>query len=142
MLICEMAAYYRSVGSSIMQALQEIYQKHGYYYAKVMSYEFTGFKAMEEMATIMNRLRKDPMTAVDGQKVIEVVDYEEETGLPKANVLSYHFESGTQVMVRPSGTEPKLKIYLTVVGKNQEVAQQKASLFLEDLQQQLRLGGK
>lgn len=142
MLICEMAAYYRSVGSSIMQALQEIYQKHGYYYAKVMSYEFTGFKAMEEMAAIMNRLRKDPMTAVDGQKVMEVVDYEEETGLPKANVLSYHFESGTQVMVRPSGTEPKLKIYLTVVGKNQEAAQQKASLFLEDLQQQLRLGGK
>ena len=142
MLICEMAAYYRSVGSSIMQALQEIYQKHGYYYAKVMSYEFTGFKAMEEMAAIMNRLRKDPMTAVDGQKVMEVVDYEEETGLPKANVLSYHFESGTQVMVRPSGTEPKLKIYLTVVGKNQEAAQQKASLFLDDLQQQLRLGGK
>ena len=142
MLICEMAAYYRSVGSSIMQALQEIYQKHGYYYAKVMSYEFTGFKAMEEMAAIMNRLRKDPMTAVDGQKVMEVVDYEGETGLPKANVLSYHFDSGTQVMVRPSGTEPKLKIYLTVVGKNQEVAQQKASLFLEDLQQQLRLGGK
>lgn len=142
MLICEMAAYYRSVGSSIMQALQEIYQKHGYYYAKVMSYEFTGFKAMEEMAAIMNRLRKDPITAVDGQKVMEVVDYEEETGLPKANVLSYHFESGTQVMVRPSGTEPKLKIYLTVVGKNQEAAQQKASLFLEDLQQQLRLGGK
>lgn len=142
MLICEMAAYYRSVGSSIMQALQEIYQKHGYYYAKVMSYEFTGFKAMEERAAIMNRLRKDPMTAVDGQKVMEVVDYEEETGLPKANVLSYHFESGTQVMVRPSGTEPKLKIYLTVVGKNQEAAQQKASLFLEDLQQQLRLGGK
>lgn len=142
MLICEMAAYYRSVGSSIMQALQEIYQKHGYYYAKVMSYEFTGFKAMEEMAAIMNRLRKDPMTAVDGQKVMEVVDYEEETGLPKANVLSYHFESGTQVMVRPSGTEPKLKIYLTVVGKNQKAAQQKASLFLEDLQQQLRLGGK
>lgn len=142
MLICEMAAYYRSVGSSIMQALQEIYQKHGYYYAKVMSYEFTGFKAMEEMAAIMNRLRKDPMTAVDGQKLMEVVDYEEETGLPKANVLSYHFESGTQVMVRPSGTEPKLKIYLTVVGKNQEAAQQKASLFLEDLQQQLRLGGK
>ena len=142
MLICEMAAYYRSVGSSIMQALQEIYQKHGYYYAKVMSYEFTGFKAMEEMAAIMNRLRKDPMTAVDGQKVMEVVDYEEEMGLPKANVLSYHFESGTQVMVRPSGTEPKLKIYLTVVGKNQEAAQQKASLFLEDLQQQLRLGGK
>ncbi|EFC06182.1 phosphoglucomutase/phosphomannomutase, alpha/beta/alpha domain II [Bulleidia extructa W1219] len=142
MLICEMAAYYRSVGSSIVQALQEIYQKHGYYYAKVMSYEFTGFKAMEEMAAIMNRLRKDPMTAVDGQKVMEVVDYEEETGLPKANVLSYHFESGTQVMVRPSGTEPKLKIYLTVVGKNQEAAQQKASLFLEDLQQQLRLGGK
>ena len=142
MLICEMAAYYRSVGSSIMQALQEIYQKHGYYYAKVMSYEFTGFKAMEEMAAIMNRLRKDPMTAVDGQKVMEVVDYEGETGLPKANVLSYHFESGTQVMVRPSGTEPKLKIYLTVVGKNQEAAQQKASLFLEDLQQQLCLGGK
>lgn len=142
MLICEMAAYYRSVGSSIMQALQEIYQKHGYYYAKVMSYEFTGFKAMEEMAAIMNHLRKDPMTAVDGQKVMEVVDYEGETGLPKANVLSYHFESGTQVMVRPSGTEPKLKIYLTVVGKNQEAAQQKASLFLEDLQQQLRLGGK
>ena len=142
MLICEMAAYYRSVGSSIMQALQEIYQKHGYYYAKVMSYEFTGFKAMEEMTAIMNRLRKDPMTAVDGQKVMEVVDYEGETGLPKANVLSYHFESGTQVMVRPSGTEPKLKIYLTVVGKNQEAAQQKASLFLEDLQQQLRLGGK
>ncbi|QRG86895.1 phospho-sugar mutase [Bulleidia sp. zg-1006] len=140
MLICEMAAYYRSIGSSIMQALQEIYQKHGYYYSKVNSYEFTGFKAMERMAAIMSHLRENPLLMVNGEKVVDIVDYQAETGLPKANVLSYRFETGTQVMIRPSGTEPKLKIYLTIVGENETLAKQKAVPFLEELQQQLHLG--
>ena len=120
MLICEMAAYYRSIGSSIKQRLEEIYAQY-----KVDSFEFPGLTGMEKMASIMQKLRDEPLTEIGGHKVVKVMDYKkpEETGLPAANVLIYTLENGATVVVRPSGTEPKIKTYFTTLGKTLEEAQ-------------------
>ena len=125
MLICEMAAYYRSIGSSLKQRLEEIYAEYGRYLNKVDSFEFPGLSGMDTMAGIMQKLRQDPPAEIAGYKVVSVADYEkpEETGLPAANVLIYKLENNETVIVRPSGTEPKIKIYYTTLGKDLEEAQ-------------------
>ena len=125
MLICEMAAYYRSIGSSIKQRLEEIYKEYGRYLNKVDSFEFPGLTGMEKMASIMQKLRDEPLTELAGHKVVKVTDYKkpEETGLPAANVLIYTLENGATVVVRPSGTEPKIKTYFTTLGKDLAEAQ-------------------
>ena len=120
MLICEMAAYYRSIGSSIKQRLEEIYATYGRYLNKVDSFEFPGLSGMEKMAGIMENLRQNPPTEMAGYAVTQVMDYKktEETGLPAANILVYTLEGGASVIVRPSGTEPKIKAYFTTLGKD------------------------
>ena len=125
MLICEMAAYYRSIGSSIKERLEEIYAKFGRYLNKVDSFEFPGLSGMEKMAGIMDSLRRNPPAEIGGYKVASVTDYQdtEKTGLPKANVLIYALEGGATVVVRPSGTEPKIKTYFTTLGKDLAQAQ-------------------
>ncbi len=125
MLICEMAAYYRSIGSSVKQRLEEIYAEYGRYLNKVDSFEFPGLSGMDKMAGIMDDLRKNPLTAIGEYKVVKVTDYKkpEETGLPAANVLVYDLEGGAQAIVRPSGTEPKIKTYFTTLGKDLAEAQ-------------------
>ncbi len=125
MLICEMAAYYRSIGSSIKERLEEIYAKFGRYLNKVDSFEFPGLSGMEKMAGIMDGLRKNPPAEIGGYKVTSVTDYQdtEKSGLPKANVLIYALEGGATVVVRPSGTEPKIKTYFTTLGKDLAQAQ-------------------
>ena len=119
MLICEMAAYYRSIGSSIKERLEEIYAKFGRYLNKVDSFEFPGLSGMDKMAGIMSGLRQNPPTEIGGYKVEKVTDYQNtaETGLPAANVLVYALDGGATVIVRPSGTEPKIKTYFTTLGK-------------------------
>ena len=125
MLICEMAAYYRSIGSSIKQRLDEIYAQYGRFLNKVDSYEFDGLSGMDKMAGIMNTLRTNPPVEFAGRKVVSLTDYNkpEETGLPKANVLIFGLEDGATVVVRPSGTEPKIKTYFTTLGKDLAEAQ-------------------
>ena len=125
MLICEMAAYYRSIGSSIKQRLEEIYAQYGRFLNKVDSYEFDGLSGMDKMAGIMNTLRTNPPVEFAGRKVVSLTDYNkpEETGLPKANVLIFGLEDGATVVVRPSGTEPKIKTYFTTLGKDLGEAQ-------------------
>ena len=125
MLICEMAAYYRSIGSSIKQRLEEIYAQYGRFLNQVDSYEFAGLSGMDKMAGIMNTLRTNPLVEFAGRKVVSVTDYNkpEETGLPKANVLIFGLEDGATVVVRPSGTEPKIKTYFTTLGKDLAEAQ-------------------
>ena len=125
MLICEMAAYYRSIGSSIKQRLEEIYAQYGRFLNQVDSYEFAGLSGMDKMAGIMNTLRTNPPVEFAGRKVVYVTDYNksEETGLPKANVLIFSLEDGATVVVRPSGTEPKIKTYFTTLGKDLAEAQ-------------------
>ena len=125
MLICEMAAYYRSIGSSIKQRLEEIYEKYGRYLNKVDSFEFPGLTGMDKMAGIMDGLRKNPPAKIGEYAVVKVTDYKkpEKTGLPAANVLVYKLEGGAEVIVRPSGTEPKIKTYFTTLGKDLAEAQ-------------------
>ena len=125
MLICEMAAYYRSIGSSVKERLESIYAKYGRYLNKVDSFEFPGLSGMDKMAGIMAGLRENPPAEIGGYKVTKVTDYKktEETGLPAANVLVYGLEGGATVIVRPSGTEPKIKTYFTTLGKDLAEAQ-------------------
>ena len=135
MLICEMAAYYRSIGSSIKQRLEEIYAEYGRYLNKVDSYEFPGLTGMDKMAGIMNDLRSNPPAEIGGYKVVKVTDYKkpEETGLPAANVLIYALEGGATVVVRPSGTEPKIKTYFTTLGKDLAEAEEQKKVLAEAL---------
>ena len=135
MLICEMAAYYRSIGSSIKERLEAIYAKFGRYLNKVDSFEFPGLSGMDKMAAIMDSLRKDPPAQIGGYKVTKVTDYEksEETGLPAANVLIYALDGGATVVVRPSGTEPKIKTYFTTLGKDLAEAQAQKDKLAEAL---------
>ena len=131
MLICEMAAYYRSIGSSIKERLEAIYAQYGRYLNKVDSFEFPGLSGMDKMASIMESLRTNPPKEIGGYAVTKVTDYKkpEETGLPAANVLIYSLEGGATVVVRPSGTEPKIKTYFTTLGKDlAEAEAQKAKL--------------
>lgn len=125
MLICEMAAYYRANGSSIKQRLEEIYSQYGRYFNKTDSFEFPGLSGMDKMAGIMAQLRKEPLTAIGAHKIAKAVDFKksEETGLPPANVLLYELENGATVIIRPSGTEPKIKAYFTTLGKDLAEAQ-------------------
>ena len=125
MLICEMAAYYRSIGSSIKERLEAIYAKYGRYLNKVDSFEFPGLSGMDKMAGIMASLRENAPAEIGGYKVVKAVDYKDTaaTGLPAANVLVYTLEGGATVIVRPSGTEPKIKTYFTTLGKDLAEAQ-------------------
>ena len=135
MLICEMAAYYRSIGSSLKQRMEEIYAEYGRYLNRVDSFEFPGLSGMDKMAGIMEGLRANPLTEIAGYKVTSVTDYEkpEETGLPAANVLSYKLENNETVIVRPSGTEPKIKIYYTTLGKDLAEAEKEKEKLAEAL---------
>ena len=131
MLICEMAAYYRSIGSSIKERLEEIYTEYGRYLNKVDSFEFPGLSGMDKMAAITAGLRENPPKEIGGYAVVKVTDYKkpEETGLPAADVLVFGLEGGASVVVRPSGTEPKIKTYYTTLGKDlTEAEAQKAQL--------------
>ena len=120
MLICEMAAYYRSIGSSLKERLEAIYAKYGRYLNRTDSFEFPGLSGMDKIAGIMETLRTHPPKDIAGCPVTQVVDYEQtqQTGLPASNVLMFRLEGGASVIVRPSGTEPKIKMYFTTLGKD------------------------
>lgn len=133
MLICEMAAYYRSIGSSIKERMEQIYAQYGRYLNKVDSFEFPGLSGMDKMAAIMDGLRKQPLTELAGIAVVKTQDFEkaEETGLPAANILTYALADGSTVIVRPSGTEPKIKIYFTTKGADLAQAEAKKEKLAE-----------
>lgn len=118
MLICEMTSFYKSAGTTLIARLNELYEAYGYYRNDLMDFAFEGAAGMEKMAGIMEMLRKTPPKKVIGRAVAKVVDYErDDTGLPSSNVLEYNLEDGSSIIVRPSGTEPKLKMYLSAKGK-------------------------
>ena len=134
MLICEMAAFYRKQNKSLDQVMSEIYKEFGYYLNRTESFEFDGAAGMQRMSDIMSSLRESHPAEIAGYAVTEYADYQESyskvvasgektvINLPKSNVLSYSLEGGSAVIVRPSGTEPKIKIYLTSVASTQEAA--------------------
>ncbi|MBQ8589497.1 MAG: phospho-sugar mutase [Firmicutes bacterium] len=117
MLICEMASFYKSAGTDLVAHLNDLYDKYGYYKNDLMDINFEGAAGMEKMASIIEGLRQNPLTSVNGHAVVSKIDYgKDDTGLPKSTVLEYNMEDGSTVIVRPSGTEPKLKIYLSARG--------------------------
>ena len=105
--------------------MEAIYAKYGRYLNKIDSFEFPGLTGMDKMAGIMTGLRENPPAEIGGYKVVKVTDYKktEETGLPAADVLVYGLDGGATVIVRPSGTEPKVKAYYTTLGKDLTEAQ-------------------
>lgn len=129
MLICEMAAYYKTKNMNLVDVMNSLYDKFGYYCNEVKSYTFEGAQGMEKMAQIMDTLRQNPPKTIGDFIVTAVSDYktskitftdgkEEKIELPKSNVLAFALENGNKVIVRPSGTEPKIKAYLTAIGND------------------------
>ncbi|MDD6762206.1 MAG: phospho-sugar mutase [Clostridiales bacterium] len=147
MLIAEMAAYYKTKGKSLYEALQDIYAKHGTYVEKTMSYTMPGKDGMEKMAGILAGLRENPPASVNGMKVVKTTDYKESTvilpdntELPKANVLRYDLDDGkTYFIVRPSGTEPKIKLYLGTNADTVDEANELIEAIVADCEKQFNL---
>ena len=113
-LVCEMFAYYKTRNISLLDKLEEIYKEFGYYTTSLQSYEFPGSSGFNKMQSIMKSLRDKPLTEIAGNKVIKQLDYLQGIdNLPKSNVIKYCFENGSLV-IRPSGTESKIKIYIII----------------------------
>ncbi|MCM1300051.1 MAG: phospho-sugar mutase [Firmicutes bacterium] len=136
MLICEMAAYYRAKGKSLIQVRKEMYEEYGFYCNKLDTFTFEGASGMQKMSDIMDKMRTDYPKSVAGYKVVGFADYQasektdlasgakEKITLPKSNVISLYLEDGNKAIIRPSGTEPKLKVYYTAVGKTMAEAEE------------------
>ncbi|MBF0555358.1 MAG: phospho-sugar mutase [Nitrospirae bacterium] len=123
-LICEMASYYKSLGSSLYERLQHIYKKYGYYCESLVSITMKGQEGHKGIMSIMDSLRTEPKKLLGGLEFQEIRDYKDGvSGLPRSNVLSFLFRDGSRVVVRPSGTEPKIKYYFMVKGVSEVSAE-------------------
>lgn len=134
MLVCEMAAYYKKQGKSLAEVIDGLYEEFGYYLNQTYSFEFEGAAGMQKMADIMSGVRENMPESVDKYKVVKASDYllKKETDvltsettdidLPTSNVIALNLDGDNAVIIRPSGTEPKIKLYITAVGKNRDDA--------------------
>ena len=134
MLIVEMASYYRKKGLSLLERMEQLYQEHGFYRNALVNVAFEGEQGMHDMDRLMSGLRENPPAEIAGMKVVACADYglrvatDLVTGertpltLPKSNVLAYTLEGGNGLIIRPSGTEPKVKGYITAIGETPEAA--------------------
>ena len=112
LLLTEMAAYYKTQGKNLMQVLEALYQEYGYYQEDLQSIKLEGKEGLEKIQKVMDYFRKETLEQVGGKKVLQKVDYDQDdTGLPKANVVKFFLADDAWMVMRPSGTEPKLKIY-------------------------------
>jgi len=128
MLICEMAAYQKAQGKTLLERLEELYQQHGYYKEALDSFTLPGADGQQRIAAIMETLRAQQPTELGGQAIAEIKDYKNGIDdLPKADVLKYFFASGGWMAVRPSGTEPKIKFYYSVRGETLADAEEKVA---------------
>lgn len=132
MLICEMALYYKNLGKTLVDALNDLYQEHGFYKNQLTDFAFEGADGMNNMNRIMQSLRDNAPKAIGPYSVCGHTDYQtsvrvdgeqsQPVALPKSNVLEYRLDNGGKVIIRPSGTEPKIKIYLSAKGTSMEDA--------------------
>lgn len=130
LLICEACAWYAGQGMTLLDGLNRLYQTYGHYRNSIQSFSFQGESGMRAMHGLMERLRTAPPRDMAGLSVLECIDYQTTgTGLPPANVLEFRLQSGNKLLVRPSGTEPKIKFYLScVAGTQTEALAQEAVL--------------
>ena len=142
LLICEMLAYYQAHNMNLYDRLQDLYRQFGYYLNTLHSFSFDGPSGLIRMQEIMQRFRekaKAGTSTFSGMKVIKVLDYIQGIDhLPSSNVLKFLLEQDCSIVVRPSGTEPKLKVYLSIKGTNAEDAEKIEKLLLTDLQSFMR----
>lgn len=152
MLIAEMAAYYKTKGMSLYEALMKLYEKYGYFTEKTVSFTMPGKDGMEKMSALLNNLRTKAPKCVNGMDIVKTTDFKTQKtvcadgtegvieGLPKADVLKYNLsDRKTYFLVRPSGTEPKIKIYLGTVGADKVSAEKMIEDVLSDIKNQLGL---
>jgi phosphoglucomutase len=119
MLIAEMAAFYKKKGKTLLDKLEELYKQYGYYFEKLISIVLEGIEGSQRIGRIMDSFRNYPITTIEDIKLVKTIDYlKDETGNSKSNVLKYFFDDGSWYAVRPSGTEPKIKIYIYSKGKD------------------------
>ena len=139
MLICEMVAYYKAEGKSLIDVLDMLYKKYGYYLCSQKSFTCEGESGMNRIKGIMESIRAEAPSVINGHKAVRVDDYETSVSrnmcdgserkitLPRSNVLAFYMEDGSSLIVRPSGTEPKIKLYLGSVGDTMEIAKTELS---------------
>lgn len=139
LLISEAAAYYRLQNKALLDVLEELYDRYGAYCERLRSVTLEGLEGLQKITDTIAALRENPPKEIGGVAVTAVSDYQkslrvtdggtEQIDLPKSNVLLFELEDGSTFVVRPSGTEPKIKIYFMVIGKNQKQAEQKMDVF-------------
>jgi len=137
-LICEMFAYYKSKGISLLEKLKEIYNTYGYYLNTLHSFAFEGVSGFKKMQSIMGAFREN-IKNIGGKKVIQLLDYKQGIdGLPKSDVLKFILEDHCSVVVRPSGTEPKLKLYISVSAGDEKQASLLEKKIIQELENRLQ----
>jgi phosphoglucomutase len=121
MLICEMACYYKNQGKTLVDVMEDIYAEYGYYLDKLDNFTLKGIDGLEKIGAIMKEMRENGTKLLDG--VVTVYDYSKGIDdLPKSDVLKFVFEDGSWIAIRPSGTEPKIKIYYSIRGNDKDEA--------------------
>lgn len=136
-LIAEMFAYYKTRGISLLDRLEELYKEFGYYSNYLNSYAFEGSSGFNKMRLIMDKFRSNNIIYED--KIKEIIDYQKGVGnLPKSNVIKIIFENGSSIVARPSGTEPKLKIYFSFKGKSIEENEKSYNKFLQLIEKEIQ----
>ena len=137
MMITEMAAYYKSQGKSLLDVIDELFNEYGYYSNEVVSIVLEGLDGQERISRIMTQVRNNPIKEVCDYKVKNIIDYQnDDTGLPKSNVLKYYLEDDSWFAIRPSGTEPKIKIYINAIGNDMDESKDKLvkiNKFMQDI---------
>ena len=140
MLICEAAAYYKDQGKTLLDRLTELYHIHGYYINDLMDFAFEGAAGMAEMQKILSDLRRDPPKEIVGLPLMEYTDYKigRRYTSGEANVLEYVLGDGSSIIVRPSGTEPKLKVYLSAKGEEKSESTNTIEKLREEIEEWIR----
>ncbi|MBS9338340.1 phospho-sugar mutase [Fructobacillus sp. M2-14] len=144
-LFAEMAAFYKEKGQSFADGLNALYEEFGYFEEKTIAYNFPGVNGQQEMADVMTKFRNQKLDEVAGQLVLATQDFASQTQFdrdgaekkmpqPKANVLKYWLADGSWIALRPSGTEPKLKLYLGVVADSQKGADEKLASYEKEME--------
>lgn len=123
MLIAEMAGYYKKQGKTLLDVLEDIYKEYGYFKEKLISIVLEGLEGKQRIERIMEEFRRNPITKFDDISLVKIIDYlYDDTGNPKSNVLKYYLDDGSWYAIRPSGTEPKIKLYIYSINRNEKTA--------------------
>ena len=134
-IACEMAAVYKANNITLLERLEDIYKEYGCYLDKLFAYKMAGADGMEKIAEIMSGLRKESPASIGGLKVCETQDFSKEImGLPKANVIKIYLKDGSFVAFRPSGTEPKFKVYCCITGATSKETEEKLEKIKVDIE--------